>query len=162
MTTPDRRIEAIAERLAKATPGEWERQATHIYAPGPTGANVCSIGEPRASKYVGYTPLELGSEDGEEAWANADFIAHAPADIAWLLSEVTRLESSLTQARELMEEAADAVHDGALEPRSNGWVCSDCGASSSASAWDPVVQHTPDCLVTKLREAAKQEDRADV
>lgn len=63
----------------KWTKGPWEiAGAVHVYAPGKNGANICTIGEPRASASVGYTELELGSKDSNEAYANAVLVAAAP------------------------------------------------------------------------------------
>ena len=70
---------------AKHTPGPWLiGGARYVYAAGQDGANICAVGEPRASTTVGYTPLELGSKDNEEAYANARLIAAAPDMLALL------------------------------------------------------------------------------
>lgn len=80
---PDRLAE-IRARLDAATPGPWNvrtngswlRPRAVVYRDSNQHANnvdVCQlIGERRE-------------------WADADLIAHAPADIAWLLDEVERL-----------------------------------------------------------------------
>lgn len=66
----------LRELLDRGTQGVWKTAgATHVFAPGPNGANVCTCGEPRASTSVGYTPVELGSAGLYEAAANADKIA---------------------------------------------------------------------------------------
>jgi hypothetical protein len=68
-----------AETRAAHTPTPWEVRphSRHVYVGGEDGANVCSCGEPRASKYVGYTDTEIGSPGLHEAVANAAFIVRA-------------------------------------------------------------------------------------
>lgn len=78
------------------TPGPWEiAGASHVYAPGPNGANICSISEPRASTIVGYTEPALGSTDSEEAYANAHLISAAPDMLAALKRAIARADANL-------------------------------------------------------------------
>jgi hypothetical protein len=63
----------------KFTPGPWEYYAYLVYAPGPNGANICAISEPRATTAVQYTRVAIGSPDSAEVVANATLIAEAPA-----------------------------------------------------------------------------------
>lgn len=51
--------------------------AAYIYAPGPHGANICAVSEPRATTHVAYSELQVGSKDFHEACANADLIIQA-------------------------------------------------------------------------------------
>ena len=75
-------------RLSKAaTPGPWATYAGHVYSPGPEGANVCSVSEPRASRTVGYLEPEVGSEDIEEAFGNAALIVAAVNDLRSRIAE---------------------------------------------------------------------------
>ena len=80
---PDRLTE-IRTRLEKATPGPWE-QKVHRYS---TYYNAKVLIEPSVAAVF-------------ESNANSDLIAHAPEDIAYLLSEVTRL-------RGLVQEVAQS------------------------------------------------------
>ena len=68
------RLTEIRSRLEKATPGPWE-QKVHRYS---TYYNAKVLIEPSVAAVF-------------ESNANSDLIAHAPEDIAYLLSEVTRL-----------------------------------------------------------------------
>jgi len=119
VTDPRRhRLDAIAERLARATPGEWSPASIEELLCRAIGTDEGSIG------------AMITLFEGKQVSSDAHFIARAPADIAWLLSELTRLESSITQARELMREAAEC-------------------------AWF----HGERTLAGKLREATKQEGK---
>jgi len=75
-----------------------------------------------------------------------------------LLEDRARLESSLTQARELMRVAADGMY---LRIHNSVGIVEQCTKCDQASVSAVKIIHAPDCLVTKLREAAKQEDRTD-
>ena len=66
---PDR-LQEIRARLDAATPGPWEV--------------VCNT-----------TSDVVGVLDGD--YDDADLIAHAPADIAWLLEEVDNLNTTLNE-----------------------------------------------------------------
>lgn len=94
-----------AEDAKKATQGEWLiAGATHVYAPGENGANICSVSEPRATQTVEYTRAELGST---EAYANARHIANAsPANVLSLIAEVERLRAYAAHERSLGADAA--------------------------------------------------------
>lgn len=61
------RLQEIRARLDAATPGPWEKTSPNV---------VVAAGD-----VVAGVPLTN----------NADLIAHAPADLAWLLDEVERL-----------------------------------------------------------------------
>jgi hypothetical protein len=158
MTEAAARIEAIRERCARATPGEWESRSVHVYSAGEHGANVCSVGEPRASKYVGYTELGIGSQGSAEAFANAEFISHSHADIPWLLDQLTALQAEAKAGAVLMREAVDRLSAHgvnivwAIHNVPSGCKCAICGAYSIDISQSP--NHKPDCIVTRLRAAA--------
>lgn len=64
--------------LSAATPRPWKQNGSVIWGgKGETAANICAISEPRATRYVQYTELSIGSKDGDEAWANAALIVRA-------------------------------------------------------------------------------------
>lgn len=100
MTAPDLdRTPAIRERLAAATHGPWEVPHTcdphsdEVRAPTDAGLSVpvCVVRSPAP---------------------NAEFIAHAPEDITWLLGEVERLRVLATtseQDRRLAWRAMDTA-----------------------------------------------------
>lgn len=89
------RVQEIRDRLEAATPGPWEAWAglTHdgerqdgISPRGDLNIDVCfTIISPQ------------GSED-------AEFIAHAPDDIEFLLAEVERLQNDLEVARDALRD----------------------------------------------------------
>lgn len=76
---PDR-LQEIRARLDAATPGPWQ------YHPDPIGALCGPDGRNIITPYAGYGD----SSD----WPDINLIAHAPADIAWLLDEVERLRNT--------------------------------------------------------------------
>ena len=65
------RLDAIRARLEAATPGPWERNDQHTKQRGIAG------------------PLGLCATAWEDG--DAEFIAHAPGDVAWLLARVEEL-----------------------------------------------------------------------
>lgn len=97
---------AIRERLAKATPGRWVRI-------GPMGAYSGTVYEVRTPdaepKNEHYWPFRIcRTVVGQTAAVdehNFDFIAHAPADIQALLSELSRLQSENLRLKTAMEES---------------------------------------------------------
>ena len=66
------------------TPGPWKQNAYYVYASGETGANICVMSAPRATTHVGYTRIEVGDKDADEAYANARLISAAPDMLAAL------------------------------------------------------------------------------
>ena len=71
------RLQEIRARLDAATPGPW---------------NFGRIAGDWGSVHThGRTNVVINSEDDGGYAADQDLIAHAPADIAWLLDEVERL-----------------------------------------------------------------------
>jgi ubiquinone biosynthesis protein UbiJ len=79
---PDRLAE-IRARLDAATPGPWRLIKPLSTASRNVLHNVVRDTIPNHSE-------EMGEYRGR--WMDADLIAHAPDDIAWLLDEVERLE----------------------------------------------------------------------
>ena len=79
----DARLAAIRERLAAATPGPWEaRVEVHGVSLVPLLTNK------------GHLAFAYGDGWGDDA----EFIAHAPTDVAALLAEVERLRAELENA----------------------------------------------------------------
>lgn len=131
MTTLDHAaLRALAEA---ATPGPWEQHATHIAKHFERSANIASIGSPRRSGAVGYTPLGLDDPDFAEAHANAAFIAaFNPATALALLDEVARLRAAIAAVPE-WGNIADCV------------FCNHHSTSRGESACD-MCGHAPDCV----------------
>lgn len=132
------RLEAIAERHAKATPGEWAAE--------PMAGRGAWIGVP-----LTYAALSCGNTD-VEAQRNAHFIAHAHQDIPFLLSDNARLESELTQAQEQLRRCAEVMREAARELEmlweyQGREFCEACVGEDG---------HAPDCLVSRLRGAAEK------
>lgn len=112
--TPPLDIDAI-EDLWRAFPNPWKADGQHVYAPGPDGINVCSVGEPRASTLVGYTSLRWSSERIPESYALAAMIASAPETVLALVAEVRRLRA-VEQERDALRTAlaeVDVLLEGA-------------------------------------------------
>lgn len=99
----------LAELLEKATPGPWTHRSTFVFYNVPGGANVCAISEPRSTKSVQYTPVELGSADAEEVWANGDLIALAPTMARALLSLASTLPERVAEAKDAERKRCMAI-----------------------------------------------------
>ena len=102
------RIDEIKERLESATPGPWRPGSlTNQSYHGDTGQPFTNIytDDDRGGKHPTFgTPLPLVVAEAhgeglpfEEEKANAELIAHAPADIAYLLGIVERLQDELDE-----------------------------------------------------------------
>ena len=86
-------LQAIEARLAAATPGPWEAQPFESAPREDAGSPI--VGGKSGIGLIAYT-LRSGAVD--DVWfnkpqceADAEFIAHAPADIRALIDEVGRL-----------------------------------------------------------------------
>lgn len=88
----DDRLAQIKSRLAAATPGPWSWLRDEYRADGPRP--VCRI-----SCIEGDIALTYGNTH------DADLIANAPGDLAWLIAEVERLR----EVASLWEQMANAL-----------------------------------------------------
>lgn len=78
------RLAEIRARLDAATPGPWRViEPLQQTARPPCRMIVADLEAPQQSSEIG---------DVQMSWVDTRFITHAPADIAWLLDEVERLE----------------------------------------------------------------------
>lgn len=91
---PDRLTE-IRARLDAATPGPWKR----------------SLSGSRYNPWKVHRGAILVALSGESP-EDADLIAHAPADIAWLLAEVEELRAVVRNTPAHYRTDARAVRDG--------------------------------------------------
>ena len=87
-------LDPIRARLAAATPGPWENDGggevgQHWSSPQPLASIVSTEVSCMAYCYGGSAAGVIRDED-------ADFIAHAPTDIAALLAEVERLRKHIS------------------------------------------------------------------
>ena len=99
MSTADR-VDAIRARLNAATPGPWE------FVPGRFGGIKYTFtgwdGEPAQDYVISET------YDGElvgERPGNAELIANAPADLAWLLEQLEAAQARAAAAEARLERA---------------------------------------------------------
>src|SRR5579864_8081092 len=79
------RLAEIRERNKKRSPGQWEAtngMGSYIKAPPPAGVFAHLYGR-------------VARQDS----VDADFIAHAPTDIEWLITEIERLHAENEQLR---------------------------------------------------------------
>jgi hypothetical protein len=150
MITRTTRLSEIAERHGRATPGEWRIVPDAVH---PLNRRITSDKNPHIAKVY----AESRSE-GEEAQANADFIAHAHQYIPYLLSELTASDERLRKVVGLLREAAVLLEVRARKswrdmgvPRKEPPFCGECMSD--------VPNHTPDCLVTRLRSTADEIER---
>ena len=82
-------LEEIKGRLAAATPGHWMHGHRHEAHWVDTKPDL--------------TVLEICDVDSETAYADAELITNAPADIAALIAEVERLQAQIGVVRTLHE-----------------------------------------------------------
>ena len=96
MSTLD--LEPIKERLAAATPGPWD---FHVLpqSVGITVATIHSEQGPRETCWTADLPPEIGGMGTEK---DAEMIAHAPEDIAALISEVERLREQVEAVKKIV------------------------------------------------------------
>ena len=99
------RVEQIEARLAAATRGPWREGTLNVWQ----DELLRCVAKTERGRYVDGTfrPAELSDSHDQMQW-DAELIAHAPADLAWLLAENKRLRGAL----QLLLETAD---DGARE-----------------------------------------------
>lgn len=119
------RIDAIRARLAAATPGPWEADAScscHDCWGDDTGRLPGRPAECPNAQIMGIDGVvtEVGYGSISVTAADAYLIANAPADLAYLLDEVQRLRAQLdagdpderdTRYDNLATTAADTVQD---------------------------------------------------
>ena len=98
------RIEEIRERLEKATPGPWEDDGVNVTQANGEWVDVTPSRVECMSYCYGGSVERMKDDD-------RTFIANAPADVAFLLAEVERLE----------REKADAWDEGHRVGMS-GWL----------------------------------------
>ena len=119
MTTLD--LESIKERLDEATPGPWDFCALP-QSVGITVATIHSEHGPRETCWTVDLPPEIGGMGTEK---DAEFIAHAPEDIASLISEVERLRELIEPLRAIIDSHPNPLecgkHDDDDDPVSCGW-----------------------------------------
>ncbi|MDN4069962.1 hypothetical protein QYF50_18835 [Paenibacillus vini] len=85
------RIQEIRRRHEAATPGTWNSTGDAVRCDHSPNGWICQM-------FEGSENSEEPTRDFENAFINAEFIANAPDDIAYLLSEVERLQQ-ITEAQ---------------------------------------------------------------
>jgi hypothetical protein len=97
------REQKIQERLGKATPGPWKAEnGTYVHA----GSFVITADKEGMNSA---TPLARISDFDDGAAHDANFIAHAPDDITYLLARVEELEADVLHWKEHVDlQANDA------------------------------------------------------
>ena len=90
-----KRLEAIRQREQGATPGPWISEWENL-----TYQGAVAVHDPQQAH--GFRRIAYAGSPGSKARqpehrANAVFIAHARADVPWLLDEVARLEALLRE-----------------------------------------------------------------
>ena len=117
-------LEPIKERLDGATPGPWD----FYILPQPVGITAATIHSehgPRETCWTVDIPPEIGGMGTEK---DAEFIAHAPEDIAALISEVERLRGQVNAVKKIIRSPgittvksspADRIMRALLDPHKN-------------------------------------------
>jgi hypothetical protein len=161
----DEELNAIRERLARATPGPW-----HVFEGD--DYEVWGGSKPRGEGMV-WRP-DWTDEDDEIAAmyprddheADAHLIAHAPADLAALLAEVERLRARDATLMEIARAVASPdtktlygiIDDEEYEPQACIFGCAlryTFQDGMSVGTWE----HTMDCPVTKARALLAKESQ---
>lgn len=106
--TDDQRVREIRERLNTATPGPWS--ADQISMPQSwdyweiNAPNVPSApGSSRTSRRTDLQIAEIDNTSGLNEKANAEFIGHAPDDVAFLLSQIDALKSDVARLLKVLQ-----------------------------------------------------------
>lgn len=98
---------AIAARLKAATPGPWEASVSQD-EDGHDIRMADAIVSPGNHFSAHFIEYDHGMYRGERGWkeanANADFIAHAPADVAYLLDALREARAETTAALRAMNQ----------------------------------------------------------
>jgi len=84
----DHELSAIRRRLEAATPGPWRHREGFIESAGEPG-DLLAVTLQRSEEGLNALP----------GLANAEFIAHAPTDVARLLDELERVRTELANER---------------------------------------------------------------
>lgn len=114
MTAIAESVAQITERLEKATPGDWRVSdhdvRTSAFVAAARYGHVCNAPVPHADWH------DAEVNRNSQARKNIAFIAHAPADIAWLLSENARLQSRMGIAMKSLQRIANLIDSEQGEP----------------------------------------------
>lgn len=86
-------VDAIRARVRAVSPGRWERRGGDVH-----------VGDERVPLFVGRAP---NGTAGGQPEADAEFVAHAPQDVAALLVELAVLRTEAAHWR-LVAQAATA------------------------------------------------------
>ncbi|MGE7843942.1 hypothetical protein ACQKNX_24550 [Lysinibacillus sp. NPDC093712] len=106
MMTPEQ-LNAIKERLAKATPGPWGFDK---------GDNLREDRRPAVVEHFDYEHGEWFIHGDIADISDATFIAHARQDIPALVAEIERLRAELTDIIVVAtEEASSITHDNGYD-----------------------------------------------
>ena len=94
MTAPDPRVGEIENRLNAATPGPWRvRECSPCADRGRLEVNIWD--EP------GNLLITNWCDDDEFHQPDAEFIAHSPSDVAYLLAELRKRDEALARVEDL-------------------------------------------------------------
>lgn len=100
------RLDAIEARKNAATPGPWFREYGDVITAHPDPRDVEEgYDDPRNARVVRRAPHLAQKE--RQGINDAEFIANAPADVAWLLAELRKRDAQLDAVRELAADAAE-------------------------------------------------------
>jgi hypothetical protein len=115
---PMTRLDEIRERLEKATKGEWQRRNDILAYCFIMAGDQKILGDAT----VAYPSRQRG--------ADADYIAHSKADIAFLLSEIERKDGALKAGR---DRCSVCDGGGSVVDKDNCWRdCEGCSVFRAA------------------------------
>ena len=119
MTAPDPRLNEIQARVDAATPGPWETMRS-----GLLGTRVVRVD----GEWDGLIPDEFVTlvTPALRIYCDADLIANAPADLAFLLAELRKAHEALERV-EALHKRVEGYQFGAIPGAEPDWpVCSTC------------------------------------
>jgi hypothetical protein len=115
---PADRVAEIKARLDAAVAKPWRLESAEHFGTGGRKHLVKS--------WVGSLIAHAGhGPDGGSSYANGDLMAHAPTDLAYLLSRVGELEEQLAKAR-VLHKLDDEFGCGNADHTNRSVLCPDC------------------------------------
>ena len=136
------RLEEIRKRNNSRFPGRWQAVGFDGLKEGANFHDFSIVASQVADEDIFITnigsfvtPVEVSKEQATEEWATAQFIAHAPEDIAYLLGLVAKAEA--------MRKALQEGHDKVLWFTASDWERWVPQARSVIAAFDAAKDSEP-------------------
>jgi hypothetical protein len=102
------RLDEIKQRMADASPGPWHVKTANFGDDWIVGIIKTGESGEDGKIYGVHTTNVRASQMFGDAKTDAEFIAHAPADLAWAIAEIERLKREMAEMEARHE---DVVRD---------------------------------------------------